>query len=65
MGLMRVVGFTEFGALVRRLGADVVVPRGPDVAARMRQVVPDGVDAVLGERLRRAGGWFIREGPGG
>jgi NADPH:quinone reductase len=34
-------------ALVRRLGADVVVPRGPDVAARMRQVVPDGVDALL------------------
>jgi NADPH2:quinone reductase len=33
--------------LVRRLGADVVVPRGPDVAARMRQVVPDGVDALL------------------
>ena len=47
MGLMRVVGFTEFGALVRRLGADVVVPRGPDVAAWMRQVVPDGVDALL------------------
>jgi len=33
--------------LVRRLGADVVVPRGPDVAARMRQVVPEGVDALL------------------
>jgi NADPH:quinone reductase len=33
--------------LVRRLGADVVVPRGPDVAARMRQVAPDGVDALL------------------
>ena len=47
MGPMRVVGFTEFGALVRRLGADVVVPRGPDVAARMRQAVPEGVDALL------------------
>jgi NADPH:quinone reductase len=33
--------------LVRGLGADVVVPRGPDVAARMRQVVPDGVDGLL------------------
>jgi NADPH:quinone reductase len=33
--------------LVRGLGADVVVPRGPDVAARMRQVSPDGVDALL------------------
>jgi NADPH:quinone reductase len=33
--------------LVRGLGADVVVPRGPDVAARMRQVAPDGVEALL------------------
>jgi len=33
--------------LVRWLGADVVVPRGPDVAARMQQVVPGGVDALL------------------
>jgi NADPH:quinone reductase-like Zn-dependent oxidoreductase len=33
--------------LVGRLGADVVVPRGPDVAARIRQVVPHGVDALL------------------
>jgi len=33
--------------LVRRLGADVVVARGPDVAARMRQVAPGGVDALL------------------
>jgi NADPH2:quinone reductase len=34
-------------ALVRGLGADVVVARGPDVAARMRQAVPGGVDALL------------------
>jgi NADPH:quinone reductase len=33
--------------LVRRLGADVVVARGPDVAARMREVMPGGVDALL------------------
>jgi NADPH:quinone reductase len=33
--------------LVARLGADVVVPRGPGVAARMRQVLPEGVDALL------------------
>jgi NADPH:quinone reductase len=34
-------------ALVRGLGADAVVPRGPDVAAALRQVVPGGVDALL------------------
>jgi NADPH:quinone reductase-like Zn-dependent oxidoreductase len=33
--------------LVAGLGADVVVPRGPGVAARMRRVLPDGVDALL------------------
>jgi NADPH:quinone reductase len=32
--------------LVRSLGADVVVRRGDDVAARIRRVVPAGVDAV-------------------
>jgi NADPH2:quinone reductase len=32
--------------LVRDLGADVVVPRGDDVAARIRAVVPDGVDGL-------------------
>src|SRR5215204_2678766 len=32
--------------LVRDLGADVVVPRGDDVAERMRAVAPDGVDAL-------------------
>jgi NADPH:quinone reductase-like Zn-dependent oxidoreductase len=33
--------------LVRKLGADVVVRRGPEVAERIREVAPDGVDAVL------------------
>jgi NADPH:quinone reductase-like Zn-dependent oxidoreductase len=33
--------------LVAGLGADVVVPRGPGVAARMRQVLPEGADALL------------------
>ncbi|MET0577277.1 MAG: NADP-dependent oxidoreductase [Ilumatobacteraceae bacterium] len=32
--------------LVRDLGADVVVRRGDDVAARIREVVPEGVDAL-------------------
>jgi NADPH:quinone reductase len=32
--------------LVRSLGADVVVRRGPDVAARIRDVVPGGVDGL-------------------
>jgi NADPH:quinone reductase-like Zn-dependent oxidoreductase len=33
--------------LVSELGAHMVVPRGPGVAARMRQVLPGGVDALL------------------
>ena len=33
-------------ALVRELGADVVVRRGDGVAARIRAVAPDGVDGV-------------------
>lgn len=32
--------------LVRGLGADDIVARGADVAQRIREVVPDGVDAV-------------------
>ena len=34
-------------ALVRGLGADVVVERGPQVAARIRDAVPAGVDALV------------------
>lgn len=37
--------------LVRSLGADVVVERGPDVAAAIRQQVPEGVDAVVDTAL--------------
>ena len=33
--------------LVGELGAHIVVPRGPGVAARMRQVFPPGVDALV------------------
>lgn len=32
--------------LVRDLGADIVVPRGNDIAAQIRAVAPDGVDAL-------------------
>ena len=32
--------------LVRDLGADVVVPRGDDIAAQIRRVAPDGVDGL-------------------
>lgn len=38
-------------ALVASLGADVVVARGNDVAARMRDAAPDGVDAVVDAAL--------------
>ncbi|HMO46122.1 MAG TPA: NADP-dependent oxidoreductase [Rubrivivax sp.] len=34
-------------ALIKELGADVVVQRGPDVAKRIRDVVPEGVDALV------------------
>ncbi|MFF3372243.1 NADP-dependent oxidoreductase [Streptomyces sp. NPDC002680] len=37
--------------LVRSLGADVVVRRGDDVAARIRAVLPGGVDAVVDTAL--------------
>jgi len=33
-------------ALVRSLGADVVVPRGDDIAAQIRKVAPHGVDGL-------------------
>jgi NADPH2:quinone reductase len=32
--------------LVRDLGADIVVPRGDDIAEQVRQVVPEGVDGL-------------------
>jgi NADPH:quinone reductase len=37
--------------LVKSLGADIVVERGPDVAAAIRRQVPDGVDAVVDTAL--------------
>ena len=41
-------------ALVRALGADVVVPRGDDVAARIRAAVPEGVEAVADGAVQHA-----------
>jgi NADPH2:quinone reductase len=40
--------------LVRSLGADVVVRRGDDVAARIREVVPEGADAVADGSIQHA-----------
>ncbi len=37
--------------LVKDLGADVVVSRGPDFAQRVRQVVPGGVDGLVDAAL--------------
>jgi NADPH:quinone reductase len=37
--------------LVKALGADVVVRRGPDFAGRVRQVVPDGADGLVDAAL--------------
>jgi NADPH:quinone reductase len=39
-------------ALVEELGADVVVPRGPGVAAAIREVEPAGVPALLDASLQ-------------
>ncbi len=33
-------------ALVRELGADIIVPRGADISDQIRQVAPDGVDGL-------------------
>lgn len=60
--------------LVRDLGADVVVPRGNDIAAQIRKVAPDGVDgladgAVQNElavgAVRDGGGFASVRGYGG
>jgi NADPH:quinone reductase-like Zn-dependent oxidoreductase len=51
--------------LVRDLGADQVVRRGDGVAERIRELVPDGVDAVAdGAVLNGAIGPAIRDGGG-
>lgn len=39
--------------LVGALGADVIVPRGDDVAAQIRQVVPEGVDGLADGSVQR------------
>ncbi len=39
--------------LVRDLGADVVVPRGDDIAAKIRKVVPEGVDGLADGAVQR------------
>lgn len=46
---IRVVATASAGDedLVLGFGAEFFVPRGDDVAARIREVVPDGVDAVI------------------
>ncbi len=41
----------EDAGLIRDLGADVVVPRGADVAAAIRREVPDGVAALVDAAL--------------
>jgi NADPH:quinone reductase-like Zn-dependent oxidoreductase len=41
-------------ALVRSLGADIVVPRGSGVAAAIRAAIPEGVDAVVDAALMGA-----------
>ena len=60
--------------LVRALGADIVVPRGDDIAAQIRKVAPDGVDgladgAFQSERavgaVRDGGGFASVRGWGG
>jgi NADPH:quinone reductase-like Zn-dependent oxidoreductase len=50
---LRVIGDASpaDASLVASLGAEVVVDRGPDVAAAIRQVVPEGVDAVVDTAL--------------
>jgi NADPH:quinone reductase-like Zn-dependent oxidoreductase len=51
--------------LLKKMGAESVVPRGEDAASRIRELVPDGVDgvidaALLGTRILPA----IRDGGG-
>lgn len=38
-------------SLVRELGADVVVPRGPEVAKAFREAAPEGVDGLIDAAL--------------
>ena len=53
--------------LVRSMGADIVVPRGDDIAAQIRKVAPEGVDGLadgsfqsgLAVAAVRDGGGFV------
>jgi NADPH2:quinone reductase len=50
-------------ALVRGLGADIVVARGPEIAANIRAVAPDGVDGLAdGAVQREAAIGAVRDG---
>jgi NADPH:quinone reductase-like Zn-dependent oxidoreductase len=50
-------------ALVRSLGADIVVRRGDDVAARIREHLPDGVDGLAdGAVLKELASPAVRDG---
>ncbi|MCP1501531.1 hypothetical protein J2Y89_000275 [Curtobacterium herbarum] len=40
-------------ALVRSLGSDHLVPRGASFASAVRELVPDGVDALADAAVRR------------
>lgn len=52
-------------ALVRSLGADTVVRRGDDIAARIRRVVPQGVDGLAdGSYQRDLAIGAVRDGGG-
>jgi NADPH:quinone reductase len=50
---LRVIGDANAAdaELVKSLGADIVVARGPDVATAIRRAVPDGVDALVDAAL--------------
>jgi NADPH:quinone reductase len=50
---LRVIGDANAAdaELVKSLGADIVVARGPDVATAIRRAVPGGVDAVVDAAL--------------
>ena len=50
-------------ALVRSLGADIVVARGPEIAANIRAVAPEGVDGLAdGAVQREAAVGAVRDG---
>ena len=50
---------------VRSLGADIVVPRGDDIAAQIRKVAPDGVDGLAdGSFQSGLGVGAVRDGGG-